>query len=436
MSRLIRTIILFILLPLVCNAAPSISSVNDTTLQHGQTITISGSEFGAHADYNNIDNTWQGKDFLPFRWKDFEDGVFESDGIATDYDDGCAVINAGAHAGTYYGQVTYEGNRLIHMGTTIANATGTFYGSFWFMVGPGSQSGKFYRIYLGGDTADDHFLSTGCSDYYLRGGTDCGGATQWSSPNAFTPGSWHRIEVLTTASEGEMNVTTWMDGVQQWSVSDWCDIGYDPNGQQWRLCDMIDSPTNCDGADGSYNYDDIFMNNTQARVEIGNASTWAACTMREIQIPTSWSASSIAVTVNQGSFASDATAYLYVVDSTGAVNSSGYEITFGEEEDEEDTTAPTVTITTSDPQSVSTDSVSISWTDSDDTGVTSRKWRIGSAPDATHGTECTSPATITGLSAGANTVYIGAADAAGNWGSDSITVNYILTRKLGGNPPR
>lgn len=93
-------------------------------------------------------------------------------------------------------------------------------------------------------------------------------------------------------------------------------------------------------------------------------------------------------------------------------------------ERESDTTPPTVTISTSDPQGVSTSSVSIEWTDSDDIGVTSRKWRIGSTPDATHGTECTSPATVTGLSVGSNTVYIGAGDAAGNWGSDSITVNY------------
>jgi hypothetical protein len=90
----------------------------------------------------------------------------------------------------------------------------------------------------------------------------------------------------------------------------------------------------------------------------------------------------------------------------------------------DDTTPPTVTIITSDPQNVSTDNVQVAWTDSDDVGVVSRKWRLGSAPDATHGTEATSPATVTGLSSGANTVYIGAGDTAGNWGSDSITVNY------------
>ena len=89
-----------------------------------------------------------------------------------------------------------------------------------------------------------------------------------------------------------------------------------------------------------------------------------------------------------------------------------------------DTTPPTVTITTSSPITSIDGTAVIEFTDSDDIAVTSRKWRIGSAPDASNGTECTSPATITGLSVGSNTVYIGAGDAAGNWGSDSITVNY------------
>ncbi len=92
-----------------------------------------------------------------------------------------------------------------------------------------------------------------------------------------------------------------------------------------------------------------------------------------------------------------------------------------------DPTPPTPTITTSDPIT-STDGTAViefSCTANCD-DLAGYKWHIGSAPDATHGTECTSPATITGLSVGSNTVYIGAGDAAGNWGSDSITVNYSL----------
>ena len=75
-------------------------------------------------------------------------------------------------------------------------------------------------------------------------------------------------------------------------------------------------------------WDEVYIDTTQARVEIGNASSWSACTHREIQIPSSWSSSSISVTVNQGSFSDGGGAYLYVVDSNGNVNDSGRAITF------------------------------------------------------------------------------------------------------------
>jgi hypothetical protein len=93
-----------------------------------------------------------------------------------------------------------------------------------------------------------------------------------------------------------------------------------------------------------------------------------------------------------------------------------------------DTTAPAVTISTTDPSTIYADSLSISGTASDAVGVTSCKYRIGSAPDATNGTALTGTTswsgTATGFSYGANTLYVGCTDAAGNWGSDSITVNY------------
>lgn len=186
-------------------------------------------------------------------------------------------------------------------------------------------------------------------------------------------------------------------------------------------------------------WDDIYFDGSASRVMIGDASTYSACTHFEMQPPTAWANDSITVTLNRGSFGATDTAYIYVFDSANAYNSSGLPITFGDEEEPPaDTTPPTVTISTSDPTSSTTSSISIAWTDSDDTGVTSRKWRIGAAPDATHGTEATSPATITGLQPGDNTVYIGAGDAAGNWGSDSITVNYnpVVYRHIGGSPPR
>ncbi|MDP2323444.1 MAG: hypothetical protein Q8N51_05385, partial [Gammaproteobacteria bacterium] len=72
-------------------------------------------------------------------------------------------------------------------------------------------------------------------------------------------------------------------------------------------------------------WDDVYLSNTQARVELGNADTWSACTVREIQIPTAWSTTSISATVNTGAFA-DGGAWLYVVNGNGVVSTSGYPI--------------------------------------------------------------------------------------------------------------
>ena len=74
--------------------------------------------------------------------------------------------------------------------------------------------------------------------------------------------------------------------------------------------------------------DDLYIDDTLSRVEIGNNSVFEDCTHREIQIPTAWAADEITVTVNQGSFAAADTAYLFVVDADGAV-SDGYQVVIG-----------------------------------------------------------------------------------------------------------
>jgi hypothetical protein len=83
---------------------------------------------------------------------------------------------------------------------------------------------------------------------------------------------------------------------------------------------------------GEVYVDDIFIQlDTEARVEIGDKSTWNACTKREVQVPISWNSSTIQARVNQGSFSNGETAYLYVVDSNGNVNNQGYIVTIGGE---------------------------------------------------------------------------------------------------------
>lgn len=102
----------------------------------------------------------------------------------------------------------------------------------------------------------------------------------------------------------------------------------------------------------------------------------------------------------------------------------------------EDTTPPTTIISTSDPQKIILDSLTVTGTASDDTAVTGCKWRIGSAPDATHGTACTGTTAWTcsntnGYTTGDDTLYVGCYDAAGNYGSDSITVTLKIATSFG-----
>jgi hypothetical protein len=81
---------------------------------------------------------------------------------------------------------------------------------------------------------------------------------------------------------------------------------------------------------GNIYQDDFFIQfGSRARVELCAESTWSGRKHCEIQIPSAWSANAITLTVNKASFTSGQTAYLYVVDSSGNVNSSGYLVTIG-----------------------------------------------------------------------------------------------------------
>jgi len=80
---------------------------------------------------------------------------------------------------------------------------------------------------------------------------------------------------------------------------------------------------------GSYIWvDDIYIDDTWARVVIGNKPVYADCTQIEIQIPTTWDndKGEIAITINQGSFDTLDGRYIYVIDANNVPNAVGYPI--------------------------------------------------------------------------------------------------------------
>lgn len=75
-------------------------------------------------------------------------------------------------------------------------------------------------------------------------------------------------------------------------------------------------------------WSELYVDNTLARIEIGNNANFEACTHREIQIPTAWSADSVSFVANHGTFADGANVWLFVVDRNGQV-SDGVPVTLG-----------------------------------------------------------------------------------------------------------
>ena len=75
--------------------------------------------------------------------------------------------------------------------------------------------------------------------------------------------------------------------------------------------------------ESSPRYDDVYLAvgpNARARVEIGDASTYAACKNLTNATVTSWSSTSINAVVRQGAFTSLDQTYLYVTDAAGRVS--------------------------------------------------------------------------------------------------------------------
>jgi len=124
-------------------------------------------------------------------------------------------------------------------------------------------------------------------------------------------------------------VSVSVNGQPAWTNRDWLASTLALNGHTLDYPNMLDNAGRGCGTAGSYNYDDIFVDFTQARVEIGDAATWSAVRKKEVQLPVAWSGGSVQVRLNSGEFTAGQQVYVYVVDSSGAVNSSGFPAKIG-----------------------------------------------------------------------------------------------------------
>lgn len=317
-------------------AAPVIQQVSGT-LNQNSTVTISGSGFGSKATA------------APLRWDDFEAGAVGQaltgwDIGSTNADSLPKYVNK-SRLGTTGSKSAHQHFAPGQYNSDIGiygYSSRKFYVSGWVSgstVGSPSRNVKLVG-FRGGPPGDwdypygrlDQWPDNGGGSKYV---TDCDGndmAQDWDMPGLIiADGKWHRFETwidLGTPNGNNGVYSTWKDTVEWGKTlkgtfikSSGCTFT-NVHIQAYYATDTGTNP----GAD--YYWDELYVDTTRARVELGNAPTWAACTHREIQVPSAWSTNSIAFKVNKGIFSTGQQAYLFIVDENGNP-SSGYPITIG-----------------------------------------------------------------------------------------------------------
>lgn len=347
-----RLISLFSLCAVLFMASNSIASpmISSAKFINKTTITISGDKFGIKSSAK------------PIKFDNFEDGTNGALLSAVDpswheYDGGspphsAAYSNVEKHSGSlsaYNDPVVRP--RFATNYFTFSPATDTIFVSYWFkavstVVGSpdGYMVGKQIRLGVAGSATNAPYSGPGLklSDYR---------ANQASGPKLFyNPGDggipenqwirtkipwnkWVHIQVYEKLSNpaGTANGTVWCDCVG-YGKAVFTNVITRKSGYKFKMdsvwLGLAADNFNPAVFDLQVYIDDIYIDNTQARVEIGDKDSYGDCTHREIQIPTAWSGNSITVRVNQGSFRSGDKAYLFVVDANGDISNS-YPITFG-----------------------------------------------------------------------------------------------------------
>ncbi len=356
----------FVVLLLTANAAAAQPSIEEVfgTISHDSTLTIIGSEFGLKAVPQ------------PYKWETFEAGesgqsIFpnsfwyeEHGGENTTYSGMYprhtnSSLSARHVVGTVEGD---PGGPQVDEFSVVMDELNTpgskLFLSAWLRVdfvsgydNPSSQmkvmriaSGTGYDVppamlwqsFINNEQSMSQSFITaygsgGYSDY-LGGGIGRGDPVNGGMPR-IAEHIWVNLQVSYQNSVAPATTTC------RFLVSPTSGGAYD--GAEWVNVSPIQSSTGpfCNAIKLGYHdnaaelainhWDDIYIDHTWARVEIGNNAIYSLCSIREMQIPNYWSDGRIEVGVNLGLLNGNQDLWLFVVDSEELV-STGFPIVSGQ----------------------------------------------------------------------------------------------------------
>lgn len=321
----------------ICIAPASAQTVSGVsgTLQHGASLVITGSNFGTKPTAS------------PLIFDDVEGGSFDSRWSSTTHMSPSGAESRHANSAGC-GTVNFRGYESGGWFTGGSNNAGPWFCQYWFKLdddwnwgsgtygemGANLANIKIFRMWETGPADEDFVIAT----------EGWGGSCIWTVENVaagnvgwfegdykqnWSKGTWHLFQFEYKDSDvGQNNgvIRMWRDGRL---VLEKTNLLTRENYSAFKrpfILGFYNSWGDASTDDNHFYIDDAYIDTSWARVELGNASTYGACTHREVQLPTSWSTSQVAVTVNQGSFTGGQQAYLFVVNANGQA-SPGFPVT-------------------------------------------------------------------------------------------------------------
>lgn len=334
------------------NVASAAPAIQNATLS-SNVLTISGSGFGTKVTakplvFDNFNAGTSGKDIVGQKptITTLNSGSWIWGGTAAGGSATPKYTTGNQRTGSTVSAVADMNGAQWNNSLTVYSQQSEYYASWWMYydhyAGSISRNTKPWVFY--GSSNDEPHAYSGwgdMSDSMLRSAIAdsnySDSKTAYGSPG--TPdfyGKWMKFEIyLKQSSPGTANgaYKVWITEPGKPRV---LQLNRDPvqtRGTSNSYSQFTFVGAYCDSSPADRKYriyaDDFYFDNTQARVELGNASTYANSTITEVQPATSWSASGISVSLNQGALPTGSTAYIYVIDAAGSVNSSGYPVIVG-----------------------------------------------------------------------------------------------------------
>jgi hypothetical protein len=217
---------------------------------------------------------------------------------------------------SFYFRMTKTGSALPRQSKAWIAYNGNWEDRAYWSTAYGNCEAGGYRTHRSQSTDESYFALAGANisgewvrfESYLR----------QSSPGV-ADGAWRQTAYRPSLASPTKEVVSKLNYMMRTTADEWTRWTF--GGAYYSMCGSADTAV--------IDVDDFYMDSTQARVELCNASTWSASTRCELQIPTAWSDTAVSATIRKGYLPAGSTAFLYVINAAGVANATGYSVTVG-----------------------------------------------------------------------------------------------------------